>query len=142
MEDATIESSDAPIKKTPTTPKPFLKQPVKMPRWLLLLVANGFVLLLMATFSVVFVFKLSKVGNKQSCLQDSDCNSNVGLACTAGTCSCSAVETWNGHQCIPQRTYNRTCKTQDDCDSLSKLICMNVTSGTKTDSLCWCSNFR
>ena len=142
VEDATVEPEDLSTKKPPATPKPFLKQPVEIPRWLILLVANSVIILLMATFSVVFAFKLSRVGYNQSCLQDSDCNSNVGLTCTAGTCLCSTVETWNGRQCIPQRTFNRSCKTQDDCDSLSKLVCRNVTTGSTMDSLCVCSDSR
>ena len=90
----------------------------------------------------MFAFKQPTVSIGESCLYNSDCNSYAGLKCTMGTCSCSTVQYWNGLQCVPQRTYNRSCSSQSQCNSLAYLLCMNITTGLYTDSLCWCSSFR
>jgi hypothetical protein len=113
-----------------------------MPRWLILLLSNAFIIILILTFCVVFIYQQSTVGLGESCLQNSNCNAYLGLKCTAGTCSCSTVEFWNGVQCIPQRTFNRSCTLQSQCNSIANLLCLNVTIGLYTDSYCWCSSYR
>jgi hypothetical protein len=114
----------------------------EIPRWLLLLLSNAFIILLIITFCIVFVFQEKTVGFGESCLENSHCKAQLGLKCTAGTCACSTVDFWNSRQCIPQRTFNRSCTLQSQCNSLSKLLCMSVTVGSGTDTLCWCSSYR
>lgn len=94
---------------------------------------------MIVTFCVVFAYRLSTVGYNQSCLDNSNCNSYVGLTCVAGTCSCSSLQFWNGRLCVAKRTFNRSCTDQSQCDSSINLYCRNVSVGAYTDSLCWCS---
>jgi hypothetical protein len=70
----------------------------EIPRWVLLLVSNALIIFLIIAFCIIFAYKQSIVGIGQPCLIDGDCNAFVGLKCTAGTCSCSAVQYWNNLQ--------------------------------------------
>ena len=140
LDDHIIQEHD--IEQPQEKPKTTWKNSVEIPRWLLLLLANALIILLVVTFCIVFVSQEKTVGYGESCLKNSHCKSLLGLKCTAGTCACSTIQFWNGHQCVPQRTFNRSCTSQNQCSSLSKLLCMSVNVSSGTDTLCWCSSYR
>ncbi|CAF1005154.1 unnamed protein product [Rotaria sordida] len=137
LDDAEIQ--ELVIESAPSKPISPWKKTSEVPRWLVLIFTNFLIMLVIATFCVVFIYQKSQVGLDELCLTDSNCNSRVGLMCTAGKCSCSAAQFWNGRRCVSQRTFNRSCTSSSQCNSLIKLACMNVTISSYTDLLCWCS---
>lgn len=140
IEDAYIEEHD--VEYPPAKSSIITKNSIEMPRWFLLLISNAIVIILIVGFCVFFIFQQKKVTFGESCLTNDNCYSRLGLKCTQGKCLCSTVEFWDSYRCISQRTYNRSCLSQSQCNSLAKLLCMNVTTGLYTDSVCWCSSFR
>ena len=136
------EIDELTVQSTPSRPKKLWQKTTSMPRWLLFVLTNLLILLVIATFIVVFVFKEQKVDYGQSCLTNDQCNSFAGLTCTTGKCLCGATEFWSGRRCESQRTFNRSCTSQSQCDSLAKLLCLNETTGSGIDSICTCSSYR
>lgn len=137
-----MEIDELDVEQIAERPKSLWQQSTSMPRWLLLILANLFIILVTATFVVIFVFIKTNVGHGQSCLSDDQCNTFAGLTCTAGRCLCGSTEFWAGERCEAQRTFNRSCTSNDQCNALAKLMCLNVTVGSWNDSMCSCSEFR
>lgn len=137
-----MEIDEFEVEDAPERPKKMWQKTTSMPRWLLVILTNVLIILITATFVVVFIFNELKVTYGKSCLTNDQCNSYVGLKCTAGKCLCGSTEFWSGQKCESQRTFRRSCKSQDQCDTLAQLLCLNVTAGSAIDSICTCSNYR